>query len=77
MKGTHRESVLTDCGLHTLSIWRKIHKLLLFYYNFMPPKRNTKFGNKIFHTEAQWLGTIYHRTKKVLNPSSVLKVNLK
>ena len=31
MKGTHRESVLIDCGLHTLSNWRKLHKLLLLY----------------------------------------------
>ena len=31
MKGTHRESVLIDCGLHTLSNRRKIHKLLLLY----------------------------------------------
>ena len=31
MKGTHRESVLIDCGLHTLNNRRKIHKLLLLY----------------------------------------------
>ena len=31
MKGTHRESVLIDCGLRTLSNRRKIHKLLLLY----------------------------------------------
>ena len=30
MKGTHRESVLIDCGLHTLSNRRKTHKLLLY-----------------------------------------------
>ena len=34
MKGTHRESVLIDCGLHTLSNRRKIHKLLLLYKMF-------------------------------------------
>jgi hypothetical protein len=31
MKGTHRESVLIDCGLHMLNNRRKIHKLLLLY----------------------------------------------
>ena len=31
MRGTHRESVLIDCGLHTLSYRRKIQKLLLLY----------------------------------------------
>ena len=31
MKGTHRESVLQDIGLHKLSDRRKIHQVTLFY----------------------------------------------